>query len=171
MARLGHNTRRLITTTTRNTFRAVALVCVLASQWQVPLPWLHCHGAPCDPAMAQRLDQHTSVFHADGETSGIEWHLHFAVLDDIVRNGGCPVPRGETDEEDQSRRTVERFAPVSYDAGHGASRYREGLANVVRQDATVNTPDVLSGRSERRQFLGDHTALGRLQVVLCVALC
>lgn len=82
--------------------RLVRIVtCVCVSLWHAPLPWLHCHGSPEAGEHRELLRQHANRWHVGDATDEDGWHLHFAMLDDIVRGGGCPVPPDEDGDDQQ----------------------------------------------------------------------
>ncbi len=70
---------------------------VVVSLCQTPIPWVHRHDG------AEKNDQfaeHLATYHADGEEER-GWHVHFSLLNDILRGNGCPVPPSE-DEPDSA---------------------------------------------------------------------
>lgn len=157
---------------TRNLAPTLTLVGVLISQWQAPIPWLHCHSEPASLLAAEHLDRHTAAFHGEREDHHPHWHLHFAMLGDILRGCGCPSPPSESDDEDQAPAAVAPLTSLADDAWQAASRVEDGPPRVVSEDMVVVAPGSCWERvGRRRQFLGDHAASGRLQAVLCIAQC
>ncbi len=68
---------------------------VLVSLCQTPIPWVHRHDG------AEKNDQfadHLAAYHADGEEER-GWHVHFSLVNDILRGNGCPIPPSEDDPE------------------------------------------------------------------------
>ncbi len=179
------NSRRLLIVATRNSFRVVVVVCVCLSMWRAPLPWLHRHGESTSydesvgaesggAEMAQRLERHLMVWHSGSTVPTTEWHLHFAMLADILRGGGCPVPPDE-DGDDQDGDALPVIAEQVLPADHAA---RTVDASFVRTDSISTghancdtTPACCFDRTMRRQFLSAFAESRCLQTVLCVAQC
>ena len=99
MAFTRRNIQRPLTAAVRTTIRIVTFLCLCASLWQAPLPCVHLHTDGPDASLSQTMDRHLSTWHCTNETDESGWHLHFAMLDDILRGGGCPVPQDAGGDE------------------------------------------------------------------------
>ncbi len=68
---------------------------VLVSLCQTPIPWVHRHdGVEKNGQFAD----HLAAYHADGEEER-GWHVHFSLVNDILRGNGCPIPPSEDDPD------------------------------------------------------------------------
>tara|TARA_R110002110_G_scaffold250431_1_gene466542 strand:+ start:81 stop:578 length:498 start_codon:yes stop_codon:yes gene_type:complete len=158
--------------TTRTVFRVVTFVCLCASLWRAPLPWLHCHekAAHTDSAIGSMLtlNRHLDEWHSDDEAGESRMHLHFAMLDEILRGGGCPV---SADGDDDEPPVVEHLVPPGQCVGPADLLF--DIADVwdVADTTCFRFPSIAGRRSTSRQFLGDHAESHRLLTVLCVSRC
>lgn len=91
-------------------FRTMAYCSVMLSLWQAPLPWLHCHSAGGADQVTQQT--HVAAYHP-GREQQRAWHLHFALLSDIVRGGGCPVPPDDNGRDRESQQTIALASELS----------------------------------------------------------
>lgn len=143
-------------------------LCVFASSWQAPVPWLHYHGENSGCIDGAQLALHLQTLHANSDESESGWHFHFVMLDDIVRGSGLPIPAQEGD------------APVlpkehAVLADHFQSSVTS-LSGPVLLAFTVDLSSVQpTGLNERdlfpMHFLEDLTSSCRLHLVLCIARC
>lgn len=99
MARKPRNSITTLKDAVRTAFRSVLLVCVFASLWRAPIPWLHHHDTPVTGEFSDQLSRHLNAWHHGSLENPAGWHLHFAMLDDILRGGGCPVPADGNEDE------------------------------------------------------------------------
>ena len=160
--------RRWLIGTASAGFRTLAYLCLFASLWRAPLPWVHVHGEPRAVPMQQRLDRHLAAWHWESQPDDREWHLHFAMLDDLLRGNGCPIPldngRGE------QPLTTRHVAPLE-EAGRSS----------VHRLAVEWTPVCLEAVSPLQPSAGTvgprfsspprETYSRRLLTVLCIARC
>ena len=71
----------------------VLILSTAMNLWRAPVPWLHNHEG-AEPA---KLARHAAAFHPDADEKG--WHVHVAMLGDITRGAGCPIPAEKNDED------------------------------------------------------------------------
>lgn len=78
---------------------SVVWICVLANLWRAPMVWIHVHSPGDAPdSVAANLAEHVTGFHRSNVRPDEDaWHIHLALLDDIVRGGGDPIPSDEQD--------------------------------------------------------------------------
>lgn len=172
MTLLRRNMRRQTATAARTLFHAVTFVCLCASLWRAPVPWLHRHIEVANSRSAagamDTLDRHLDEWHSGDELGESSVHLHFALLDDIVRGGGCPV---SPDSDDDEPLVVEHLVPP------GQSVVQADLSIQLADDWNVSdarfvvSPIRVAQRPTQDQFLGDYSASRRLLTLLCVAQC
>ena len=166
------NMRRQITTAARTLFQAVTFVCLCASLWRAPVPWLHRHIevaiAGSTAGAMDTLDRHLDEWHSDDELSKSSVHLHFAMLDDIVRGGVCPVP---ADSDDDEPLVVEHLVPPGQFVGQSDLPVQLADDWNVLDARFVVFPIRVAQRPTQDQFLGDFSASRRLLTLLCVAQC
>ncbi|HIE96063.1 MAG TPA: hypothetical protein EYG03_26190 [Planctomycetes bacterium] len=83
---------------------------VVVSLCRTPIPWVHRHDG------AEKNDQfaeHLAAYHADGdEETG--WHVHFSMVNDILRGNGCPVPPSENEPDPADLQLKSLAAIVSF---------------------------------------------------------
>lgn len=168
------NIHRQVTAAVRTTFLIVTFLCLCVSLWQAPLPVLH-HHVHADYAtlsktmVSQTMDRHQSAWHGDDETKEAGWHLHVAMLDDILRGGGCPVP--SEPDSDELPLTIEHAVPTNQLTGQLDPLLTPLQPLVASQDDSHKTFDLGHALRSRRQFLGDQAEARRLLTVLCVIRC
>ena len=170
MFALWRNTRQSLKTAFRAGSRIVLFVCVCISVWRGPIPWFHRH-VNLGTADAIRLAAHRTAWHAE-ESESEDWHLHFVLLDDILRGEGCPVP--PTEEEDQSQdlfahtMALVEHAPLSRLAWLAA--FSEHIVPAVAPPLAKASPPH-TNHSPPRQFLSDFAISRGLESLLCTAQC
>lgn len=155
-------------------FRTLAYCSVVLSLWQAPFPWFHCH-SPGDDEQVTQLT-HVAAYHAGGYRPGREqqraWHLHFALLPDIVRGGGCPVP---PDEDGRDRESLQNI-PLASDSAGGSPRLLQagnwlgGLPSFTSADLAA-APRLFDDRFLNRHPLNRSASSGGLLPLLCICVC
>jgi hypothetical protein len=87
----------------------LALTCLglCVATWQAPLPWVHFHQPDVQGLSRAELQEHLNACHAGAAvTDEHHWHLHFAMLAEILHGHGHPRPCRDSDE------TTDRLVPV-----------------------------------------------------------
>ena len=163
------NIQRPVTTAIRTTFRIVTFLCLCASLWQAPLPCVHHHRDGADASLSRTMDRHLSMWHCTNQTDASSWHLHFAMLGDILRGGGCPVPHDAGDDELPP--TAEHVVSANQIVSLCDSLLAPVQSLVVSQDQSSKTFGLGDASRTRRQFLGDQAEERRLLTMLCVMRC
>jgi hypothetical protein len=159
---------RRIATAGRNSFRALVFVCVCASLWQAPVPWLHHHCKNANNATSSLLALHLQSLHKNGVGRATGWHLHFVMLDDIVRGSGLPIPPSEGDAPVLPK---EHVVPGDSTSVEVAPVCTPALRTIAFYPLHSPAADVMHQGLARVQFLGDLASPLRLHLVLCVARC
>jgi hypothetical protein len=171
MPGLSRNTRQSLKSTFRAGFQIVLFVCVSVSVWRGPIPWIHRHVDPPD-GQSERLAAHRLAWHSEGSESG-EWHVHFALLGDILRGEGHPVP--PTEDEQQSQElfvqaiALVEQAPLSRLAW--LTMLSECTAPAVALRPAYESPPHSTHSPPPRQFLAAFAIAGGLESLLCSAQC
>ncbi|MFT5323780.1 MAG: hypothetical protein ACI8P0_001631 [Planctomycetaceae bacterium] len=169
MAFTRRNIKRPVTAAVRTMFRIVTFLCLCASMWQAPLPCVHLHSDGPDSSLSQMMDRHLSMWHCTNETDESGWHLHFAMLDDILRGGGCPVPQGSG--EDELPLTIEHVVSANQIVSLSDALLAPAQSFVLSQDESSKTSGVSTASRTRRQFLGDQAEERQLLTMLCIIRC
>jgi hypothetical protein len=154
-------------------FRTIVRVFALASMcvglWRAPLPWLHRHVEPVGHASAN-LSRHLNAWHAGSPRAETGWHLHFALIDDILRGDGCPVPPGQGEE---SPHQFDSNSVVS--TSDSATRLHVSrLGDSILAGLTTNVPEMgppTLSSSSRCLSSESRVTPRSLQAILCVCLC
>ena len=165
----GEPLRRLIGAV-RTSIRVTAVLCACAGSWRAPVPWLHCHVAPSNQQMASNLSRHLRGWHADSGHEETGWHLHFVLIDDLLRGGGCPVPPGQ-DEGDSQPFHLKDVVPT-VDSPTNSHVLRVG--RTVADSIVCTGPEVLTrphGIESRCRSFDGRPKPQQLQKLLCVSLC
>ena len=169
MAPTRRNIRRRLTAAARTVFRVVTFVCVCVALWRAPLPWLHHHAESVVQDGDATLERHLDAWHQADATHTSGWHLHLALLDDILRGDGSPVP--PQDRNDAAPVIVEHLTPeVSLDSDVGF-RMDSLQAPAVLSSTVLTLPPCPSRAVLNRRPGADRTEPRRLLTVLCVARC
>lgn len=161
--------QRQAVSTARTVSRAVVFVCVCVSLWRAPLPWLHHHESRSVGAFGTQLSRHLDMWHCRDASDESGWHLHFALLDDILRGGGCPVPPDEN--ENELPLTIGHVVPGDHVVSVAKSLLSPVHSLIVwkgvvhASEATVARTDLL-----RRRHADEQAEPRRLLTLLCVAL-
>lgn len=165
-------TTRLISRSCRSAvrtgFRTMLFLSVFISFWQAPVPVIHQHCLTSGVVNAQTLALHLASLHADEMNREDDWHLHFVMLDDLMRGSGLPIPP----QDGQS--------PV-------LPKEHVVLGDHFQSEATsLSAPTILAWSAEPSVIpslgLSERTLFGlssaekltpscRLHLVLCVARC
>lgn len=169
MTFLRRNIQHPVAVAVRATFRIVTFLCLCVSLWQAPLPWVHLHTEGADASLCKTMDRHLSMWHCTNETDESGWHLHFAMPDDILRGGGCPVPQDAG--EDELPLTIEHVVSANQIVSLSDSLLAPVQSFVVSQNESSKTSGVSTASRTRRQFLGDQTEERRLLAMLCIIRC
>lgn len=139
------------------------VVCVSASLWQAPLPWLHCHNEE-QVRNNEAFARHLSIYH-DGE-DGTGWHFHFALLEDILRGEGCPVPT-DSDGPDAS---VWLVTQLDSNDRHHSFDYELRIADFIHSERVLPVSRRVDA-APLRNPLQHHTKARRLLALICVCRC
>jgi hypothetical protein len=162
-------TQRYLKAAAQKTVQVALLVSLFVSQWRAPLPWLHRHHESTSAELAQQLDSHRTTWHSQSETEQCGWHLHFALLDDILRGGGCPVPPEEGDEEFPF--IEEHVAPAKLVTKSDGLDFRLTESMWTSQNPCGKAANSCRSQALLGRFLGGHAEPRHLLTVLCVAQC
>ncbi len=148
--------------------RIVTLLCVFVSLWRGPVPWFHLHPVSRTGVCSETLHRHLNAWHADSATEDNQWHLHLAMLSDIIHGDGCPVPADGREEP---------TAAVSFALPDGSCCQEIGLMKAASalSAAAVLSSVVRASDSENLRFgaIGSSCCTaGRERLsVLCVLRC
>lgn len=171
MVRSRRHFRRRAVAAIRTSFRIVTLICVSASLWRAPLPCFHEHHDSVQQAGAGPLASHLTAMHAADEPHDDCWHVHYAMLEDIVRGGGYPIPADESDDERPS--PFEQQVTPELHAASGTLVHPSRFARTA--ELTPSELLLLPARRSHaaRRLPADHFRAPprRLQSVLCVVQC
>jgi len=135
-------------------------------QWKAPLPVIHCHAEPANSAMESCLNRHLAAWHSEG--AEWDWHLHFAMLGDILRGRGCPIP---SDDDTDEPLTSECSVLVDQVAKSRSFQIEAMELAFEQRDELTEACNCIIPNAWRREFLEGHAESRRLQTVLCVAQC
>lgn len=169
MKLLRPKTQRYLKAASRKAVQIALLVSLFVSQWQAPLPWLHRHHESDSAELTQQLNCHLTTWHSQTETEQCEWHLHFALLDGILRGGGCPVPLEEGNEEFPF--IEEHVAPAKLVTKSDGLAFRLTDSMWTSQNPYTETASRFKSHALHGQFLGDCAESRHLLTVLCVSQC
>ena len=153
----------------RAVFRFVLFVCMCASLWRAPLPWLHHHEGRDAAEFSENMSRHLDVWHGNTASDESGLHLHFAMLDDILRGGGCPVPPDEHDDEPPP--TIQQVIPGNHVVNAAETLLASVHSIIVWSDALHSNTAAVGRADLRRRPVDDRTAARRLLTVLCIAQC
>lgn len=145
------------------------MACAIASLWQAPVPWVHHHSKGDGRVPTSLVSRHMQAMHADTTSDETGWHLHFVMIGDILRGGGCPVLPDRADDSQTLQTQQVTFADSSLAKRVDATAVSPPA--FARQIVPETVAAAESQAHPRRQFLGDLTAARRLQLMLCIARC
>lgn len=115
------------------------------------------------------MARHLSTWHGDNETDQSGWHLHFAMLGDVLRGGGCPVPQDAGDDE--LPLTIEHIVSANQIVSLSDSLHAPVQSSVVSQHESSKTSGLGTTTRAPRQFLGEQAEERRLLTMLCIIRC
>lgn len=134
----------------------VLILSTAMNLWRAPVPWLHNHEG-ADPA---RLAEHAEAFHPDADETG--WHVHVALLGDIARGAGCPIPAEKNDEEEPT------LAEVGQSPDRVITRCAFGMTETPVPTA-LSYPSVL--KTTRVHVTSRAVSLRKRLALICVCRC
>jgi hypothetical protein len=135
---------------------------VLVALCQTPIPWVHRHGGE---EQNGQFAEHLAAYHADGNVEH-GWHVHFSMVDDILRGNGCPVPSSKDESDPVDIRLSSSDAITIVSSGTGGDQQACAISIVVgdphNQNATRH-PKIPSGAQH------DCACARALLISLCVS--
>lgn len=159
---------RSLRSAVRTGFRTLLFLSVFISFWQAPVPVIHRHCVTSGVVNAQTLALHLASLHEDDINREDDWHLHFVMLDDLIRGSGLPIPP----QDGQSPVLPKDHVVLGDHFQSEATSLSAPTILAWSAESLVIQPTGLGEQTLSRLYSPEDLAPScRLHLVLCVARC